>query len=54
MEQYTNSNRDFMNDTYKDNKLSKDTELNSTMSISQSAPDKYEQTQKSVGGQTND
>lgn len=54
MEQYTNKNRPFMNDTYKDTKLSKETELNSSMTISQSSQDKYEQTQKSLGGQNDD
>lgn len=47
-----NSVKDFMTDSFGDGKLSKENELNETMSIATQAPDEYTNTINNIGGQS--
>lgn len=48
MAEYKNTNREYVGDSYDDNKLNKNMELNDSMSIQNEAPDEY--TRKVRGG----
>lgn len=45
-----NAPRDFMSESFGDTKLSKNVELNASMSIANSAPDSYENKINNIGG----
>lgn len=47
---YEPTNRDFMSESFGDSKLSKEVELNASMSIQPQAPDELENKMNNVGG----
>lgn len=51
MNEDTQNMREFIGESFGDNKLSKSTELNESMSISDSSRDEYESKIHSLGGQ---
>lgn len=53
-ERYENDMRSMMKTDYKDEKLSKENELNQSMSIDPQAPDKLERKLKSLKSQNNE
>lgn len=50
MEPITVENKDFMSESFGDSKISKETELNASMSITPQAPDELENKIHNVGG----
>lgn len=46
----TNENKSFMKDHFNNQKLSKDNELNKSMTIKETQPDEYEQKIHQLGG----
>lgn len=51
MENETANVKDFMSDSFGDGKLSKELELNESMTIAQQAPDEYTNKLNNIGGQ---